>query len=188
MAARKPPAPTPRQPYSRAIPPHLHAAVMDRLKTIDPETGLTHGTRAVASWLAEAHGIRVHHATVARLRVALERHTEAQVVAALREELRETVAPTRAKLARSLRRLDELVRKSRDPKAVAAAVNATTRALHELATLGGVAAPVSVDLTSGGQPLADARITLASRLAGLAQEPDPGGAGAAPGGPSAGDG
>lgn len=179
MAAKKPPPSTRTQPYSRSIPAALHGAVMERLRTIDPDTRRTHGIRAVARWLAEAHGIRVHSSTVARLRVSLEKHTEAQVVAALREELRDTIAPTRAKLSRALRKLDALVATSRDPKAVAAAVNATTRALHELTTLGGVAAPQQIDLTSGGKPLDHARAAIAAQIARLASGPDPGPAGGA---------
>lgn len=154
MAAKKPQPPTTRtQPYSRAIPSALHGAVMERLRTLDPDTGRTHGTREVARWLAAAHGLCVHSTTVARLRVSLEKHTEAQVVAAIREELRDAVRPTKAKLSRALRRLDEISRNSNDLKAVAAAVNATTRALHELTTLGGVAAPQQIDVTTNGRAI-----------------------------------
>ena len=38
-------------------------------------------------------------------------------------------------------------------KDIAAATNALTRALHEVAHLSGVATPVAVDVTSGGHPL-----------------------------------
>lgn len=56
------------------------------------------------------------------------------------------------------------------------------------ADLTGANAPKKIDVTSGGQPLEDARATLAACLAGLAQEPDPDRAGGASGGATAGDG
>lgn len=168
-------APTPRPARSRTIPAGLHAATLQRLRDTDPDTLRPHTCVSVARWLAEAHGCPASRLAVQRLRAASEKHTEAQVVAAIRDELRDAVRPTKAKLTRALRRLDELALKSRDPKAVAAAVNATTRALHELATLGGVAAPTQLDLTSGGKPLDDVHDRLLARLARFAQEPDAGG-------------
>lgn len=167
MAA--PPPPTPRPPRSRTIPAALHGAVLERLRAVDPDTQRLHTTRGVAKWLETEHGVNVHHATVARLRVAAEKHTEAQVVAAIREELRDAVAPTRRKLSRALAKLDSLVEKSKDPKAVSAAVNATTRALHELAAISGVSAPKQLDLTSGGKPLDDVHDRLLARLARFAE-------------------
>jgi len=147
MAARKTPS------RSRTIPAGLHAATLQRLRETNPDTARPFTCAEVARWLDEAHKCPASQDAVKRLRAAAEKHTEAQVVAAIREELRGAVAPTKAKLARALRRLDELALKSRDPKAVAAAVNATTRALHELATLGGVAAPIAVDLTNNGRSI-----------------------------------
>jgi hypothetical protein len=135
------------------IPAALHAATLERLRTLNPDTRRQHTTRDVAAWLRDVHGLSVHAATVGRLQAAAEKYTDSQVVAAIREELRETIAPTRRKLSRALVKLDQLVAQSDDPKAVAAAVNATTRALHELAVVSGVAAPVSVDLTTNGRPI-----------------------------------
>ena len=183
MAARKT-----RPARSRTIPANLHAATIARLRETDPDTGRPHTCASVAKWLDTAHGCPAHRLAVQRLRATVEKHTSAQVTAALREEIAEKVPALLAKVDRAARRVATLVGTEKNTQRAAAALNALTRATHELATLGGVAAPLAVDLTSGGQPLVDARATLAARLAGLAQEPEPGGADSAPGGPSSGDG
>lgn len=184
MAA--PRAPTPSR--SRTIPVRLHAVTLERLRETDPDTLRPYTCKSVARWLGTAHGCPTSRAAVQRLRAAAEKHTSAQVTAALREEIAEKVPGALTKLSRILRRLDERARTETNTQKLAAATSAATRALHELATLGGVAAPQQIDVTSGGQPLADARATLAARLAGLAQEPEPGSEGGASGGPPAGDG
>ena len=127
--------------------------VVARLRELNPDTQRPHTTRDVARWLEAEHKIHVGHTTVGRLRIAAERLSDTQVVAAIREELREAIAPTKAKLFRAARHLDTLVRKSKSTKDVAAGLNAYTRMLHELATLSGVAAPAQVDVTSAGSPL-----------------------------------
>ncbi len=140
-------------PRPRVIPYALHTEVCSRLRSINPDTQRHYTAREVAAWLAREHGVRVHYTTVARLYAAIEKHTEERLVAAIRGELRDAVEPTRRKLARALAHLDSLVKSSEDPKAVATAVSAITRALHELATLGGIAVPVAVDLTTHGRPI-----------------------------------
>lgn len=144
---------TPRPPRSRTIPQRLHAATLARLGEIDPDTARPHTCKSVARWLDEAHGCPASRLAVQRLRAGVEKHTDAQVVAAIRDELRDAVRPTKAKLSRALRRLDGLAQKSNDLKAIAAATNATSRALQALATLGGVAAPVAVDLNPHGRSI-----------------------------------
>lgn len=178
-----PRAPTPSR--SRTIPAKLHAATLERLRETNPDTLRPYTCAEVARWLDEARGCPVSRQAVQRLRAAAEKHTSAQVTAALREELAEAVPAIIARVKRATKRLDAVSSTSKSTKDLAAATNALTRALHELATLGGVAAPVAVDLTSGGKPLADARVTLAAQLARLPPGPDPGptgGAGGADGG------
>jgi hypothetical protein len=177
MPARAPRASTPSR--SRTIPARLHAATLARLAEANPDTLRPHTCAEVARWLGEAHGCPVSRLAVQRLRAASEKHTSAQVTSALREEIAQAVPAILARVQRSTKRLDAAAARSTSTKDLAAATNALTRALHELATLGGVAAPVAVDITSGGQPLEDARVTLAARLAGLAQEPVSDGGGGA---------
>lgn len=174
-----------RKRPSRAIPEALHGAISAQFKAVDPSTGKPYTSRAIAAWLKTTHGIDASYRTVLRIHAATAEHGHALIVEALRAELRDAVGPAKAKLTRVLRRLDTLAARSKSVKDVAAAVNATTRALHELAHLGGVAAPLAVDLTSGGQPLDIARTRLAESLTRLAQEPDGTAAGGASGGPPA---
>lgn len=168
-------APTPRPARSRTIPANLHAATIARLRETDPDTGRPHTCASVAKWLDTAHGCPAHRLAVQRLRATVEKHTSAQVTAALREEIAGAVPVILARVLRATKRLDRVCSPSRSPKDVAAATNALTRALHEIATLGGVAAPTQLDLTSGGKPLDDVHDRLLARLARFAQEPDAGG-------------
>lgn len=179
-----PRAPTPSR--SRTIPAALHAATLARLREINPDTLRPYSCTEVARWLGEAHGLPVSRYAIERLRVTAEKHTGAQVTAALREEIADAVPAILARLKRTARRLDERARIETNTQKLAAAVSSLTRALHELTTLGGVAAPVHVDLTSGGAPITDARVTLATqlaRLAGGAVPDDEGGAGGGADGP-----
>ncbi len=144
MAAKAP------RPRSRTIPAALHDAVLLRLRETDPETRRTYTAVDVAKWLEEAHQLRVSSRAVYRLRAAAEKHTDAQLAAALREEMRELLAPTKAKLSRALRRLDAVSGKSKSTRDLAAAVNATARALESLADLSGVSAPTQIDLAPSG--------------------------------------
>ena len=181
-----PRAPTPSR--SRTIPAALHAAALARLREINPDTLRPYTCTEVARWLGDAHGCPVSRQAVQRLRAVTEKHTSAQVTAALREEFAAVVPSILARLKRTTRRLDERARTETNTQKLAAATSSLTRALHELATLGGVAAPLAVDLTSGGQPLEDARAALAAQLARLAQEPSADDASEAPGGAAEGDG
>lgn len=181
MTTRRAPAKGQRQSAKRSIPPHLERIALAKLDEVNPATGKAFTARAVAAWLFEAHQVKTSQRSVLRLRAAVDAKGEALYVEALRAELRDMVAPLRARLGRTAKRLDLLARKSRSVKDLASATNALTRALHEVAELGGVAAPLKVDHTTGGQPLPDARALLASRLASLAQEPDGDGASEAPG-------
>lgn len=165
---------------SRTIPEKLTAEVLERLKSADPSTGKPYTSRAVAAWLLDTHGVKCSHRAVLRAQAAADERGDALIVAALREELRDAVAPAKARLLRAAKRLDALTSKSKSVKDIASATNALTRALHELAHLGGVAAPLAVDVTTGGKPLPDARAALAQSLARLAEESEPDRSGEAP--------
>lgn len=145
-------APTPSR--SRTIPARLHAPTLERLRETNPDTLRPYTCTEVAGWLGETHGTPVSRQAVQRLRAAHEKHTAAQVHAALREEIAEKVPALLGKVDRAARRVATLVGTEKNTQRAAAALNALTRALHELATLGGVAAPIAVDLTSGGKPFA----------------------------------
>lgn len=154
MASKPAPTEAPaKPPRSLTIPAGLHGVTLQRLREINPDTLRAYNCREVAAWLAEKHGCPASSKAVQRLRAADEKYSSAQVASALREELAAAVGPTKVKLAAALRHLDELVRKSKSVRAVATGVNAYARVLREFATLGGVAAPAQVDVTSGGSPL-----------------------------------
>jgi predicted Rossmann fold nucleotide-binding protein DprA/Smf involved in DNA uptake len=142
----------------------------------------------VARWLAEAHGCLASRRAVQRLRATVEKHTSAQVTAVLREEIAEKLPALLAKVDRATRRVNDLLATERNTQRAAAALNALTRATHELATLSGVAAPQQLDLTSGGKPLDDVQDRLLARLARFAEEHDQRGAGPVGGDPPAGRG
>ena len=147
MAARKTPS------RSRTIPAGLHAATLQRLRETNPDTARPFTCAEVARWLDEAHKCPASQDAVKRLRATVEKHTAAQVTAALREEIAEAVPLLLARVKRATKRLDAVSSTSKSTKDVAAATNALTRALHELATLGGVAAPIAVDLTTNGRSI-----------------------------------
>ena len=146
-----PRAPTPSR--SRTIPAALHAAALARLREINPDTLRPYTCTEVARWLGEARGCPVSRQAVQRLRAAVERQTAEQRNAAIREEFVDLIAPTRAKLSRALRKLDELTDKSKSARDVAAGVNAVARALSTLSDLSGVSAPQAVDLTTNGRAI-----------------------------------
>ena len=147
MAARKTPS------RSRTIPAGLHAATLQRLRETNPDTARPFTCAEVARWLDEAHKCPASQDAVKRLRAATEKHTAAQVTAALREEIAEAVPLLLARVKKATKRLDAVSSTSKSTKDLAAATNALTRALHELATLGGVAAPIAVDLTNNGRSI-----------------------------------
>jgi len=168
----------PRPARSRTIPADLHAATLARLRELNPDTARPFTCAEVAKWLDATHKCPASRLAVQRLRATTEAHTAAQVTAALREEVAESVRPMLARLNRVSRRLEERARTETNVQKLAAATSALARAHHELATVGGVAAPTQIDLTSGGQPLPDIHDRLLASLAKLAAEPEPGGAGA----------
>lgn len=153
MPAPKAPTPSPAPPRSRTIPAKLHAATLERLREPNPDTLRPHTCAEVARWLDEVHGCPASRAAVQRLRASAEKHSAGQVTDALREEIAEAVGPMLARLKRTARRLDERARTETNTLKLAAATSSLARAVKELATLGGVAAPQQIDLSSGGSPL-----------------------------------
>lgn len=164
--------PDPHRRGSRTIPAEHHAAVLERLRTKDPDTGKPYTSKAVATWLRETHNVHASSMAVLRLQAAVSEHGDRIIIAALREELRDAVAPVKARLLRATKKLDERLAEETNTQKVAAGVTAMTRALHELTQLGGVAAPISVDVTSGGRSIDELRAEFRQKLARLSQEPD----------------
>ena len=179
---------TTRRRVSRSIPQALHAVVLERLTQNDPNTKKLYSYRSVAAWLDAEHQVQCSRMAVARLHAAAAEDGERLLVAALREDLREMVDPVRARLSRATKKLDAALKDEKNTQKIAAAVRALTSALDTVSKLSGVAKPVAVDVTSGGQPLVDARALLAASLARLAEEPDAAGAGGTPRVASDGDG
>ena len=169
---------------SRAIPSSLHGAVVTRLAEKSP-SGKPYTAQEVATWLQTEHGVTASRMSVLRLHAAVDAKGAALLVEALRATLRDSVGPALARVRRGARRVDALLSKERNTQKAAAGLSALTRALHEIATLGGVAAPIAVDHTTNGQPLPDVYAALAAGLARLAAEPDADCAGDAPDKPPA---
>lgn len=134
---------------SRSIPAELHAPLLAWLRAAHPD-GRPRGYREAVVWLAETHSVRATRMAVCRVVADAEERGEALVVAALREELRDAVEPIKASVMRAVKVVDGLIRTEDDTGKAASALRAQVAALEALAKLGGVAAPVAVDVTSGG--------------------------------------
>lgn len=170
------------------IPDELAAATLAQCKATNPATGRTYTLREVSAWLASEHGVTASREAVRRLYHQAAERDEQLLVAALREQLRDAVAPLLMRVRRASRRLDAALASNTDPKALASGLRAATGALTAVAQLSGVAKPVSLDVTSGGQPLHDARAALAEGLARAALATAAGATGEAPREPVSGDG
>lgn len=171
-----------------AIPDALTAATRAQIRATNPATGRTYTLREVSRWLLEEHGVAASRESVRRLYRHSVEHDEQLVVAALREELREQVAPAIQQVRRAARRIAEMLPTEKNLQKVAAGARALTAALDTFAKLSGVAKPLALDVTTDGQPLSDARAALAAGLARAALAAGPDGAGEAPRGPLPGDG
>jgi hypothetical protein len=165
------------------IPDELVPAVVAQCAATDPATGRTYTYRGVSAWLASVHGVEASREAVRRLHRRSLEQDETRLVAALRDELREQVAPSIRRLRIATRRLSEMLPGEDNTQKVAAGVRALAATLDTFAKLSGVAKPLAVDVTSGGQPLSDARQRLAENLARLPGLAVPGGAGGAAGDP-----
>lgn len=170
------------------IPDELAPAVIAQCAATNPATSRTYTYHEVSVWLLTEHGITASREAVRRLHRRTLEHDEQRLVAALRDELREQVAPAIQRLRIAARRLSQMVDGETNTQKVAAGVRALTGALDTFAKLSGVAKPVAVDVTTNGQPLHDARAALAEGLARAALAAAEGRAGEAPRGPFPGDG
>jgi hypothetical protein len=139
---------------SRAIPAALHAEVQRLRSEQNPATGVTWTSRDVAAHLLAAHGVKCSHMTVIRLEAALSERGDALIVQALRDEMRDEVGPMKARLVKASKRLAEAVAGEEDTSKIAAGVRALSAVVDSFAKLGGVAAPMALDVTSGGQRMA----------------------------------
>lgn len=180
------PARPPRARMSRTIPSELHAPILAWLRE-PSDSGRPRTYVAAAAWVGETYGVKITRMSVCRLVATNEARGDQLIIAALREELRDAVEPTKAATMRGVRQVDALLQGEDDTAKAAAGLRALTGALEVLAKLGGVAAPVAVDLTSAGKPIAklsDAELDAEiARLAGRSGEAggDAHGAGASQG-------
>jgi len=137
---------------SRTIPAELHAPLLAWLQGAHPD-GRARTQADAAVWLASEHGVRVSRMAVTRIVASQTERGDALVVAALREELRDAVGPARTAVVKASRRLVQLLDGEEDMTAVAKGVTALTGALETLAKLGGVAAPIALDVSTAGKAL-----------------------------------
>lgn len=166
----------PASKLSRAIPAAYHAEVQRLRSERNPDTGFTWTSREVAAHLLATYGVRCSHMAVLRLEAALSDRGDALLVEALRGTMLEAVGPQVGRLQRAAKRLDASLRTSRRADRLAAGLRAQTVALDTLAKISGVAKPITVDVSTGGQPLPDAYALLSAAMARLAEEPAAGGA------------
>jgi len=138
---------------SRVIPSSYHAEIQQLRSQTNPATGLRWTSREVAAYLRETHGVRCSHMAVIRLEAALSEWGDALIAQALREEMRDEVGPMKARLVAASKRLADKVANEEDTSKIAAGVRALSGVVDSFAKLGGVAAPVAIDVTSGGKPL-----------------------------------
>jgi hypothetical protein len=166
----------PASKLSRAIPAAYHAEVQRLRSGRNPDTGVTWTSREVAAYLGATHGLRCSHMAVIRLEAALSERGDALVIEALRGTMLEAVGPQVGRLKRAAKRLDAKLRTEKNTQKVAAGVRAQATTLDTLAKISGVAKPITVDVSTGGQPLPDAYALLSAAMARLAEEPAAGGA------------
>ena len=183
MAAAKP-----ATKLSRIIPVAHHAEVQRLRSETNPATGSVWTLREVAEHLGKAHGVRCSRMAVLRLEAKMSERGDALIVEALRGTMLEAVGAQVARVKRAARRLDGGLAATKRVDRLAAGLRAQTVALDTLAKLSGVAKPVTVDVTTGGQPLPDAYALFAAAAARLAEEADAGAAGEAGPKPPAGNG
>lgn len=137
---------------SRTIPPALHGPLLAFLREAGPD-GKTHTIRDAAQWLADEHGIKTSARAVARVTAIYNHQAKDLYASILRDEIRDAVGPALDRLRAASRRLGQALEGEDDVKSIALATRAQVAVFDSLAKVSGVAAPVAVDLTSGGQAL-----------------------------------
>lgn len=141
-------------PLSRVIPVEHHAEVLRLRGEVNGATGFTWTCADVAAHLLTAHGVRCSRMAVLRLEARLSERGDALIVEALRGTMLTAVGPMRARLVKASKRVAALVADEEDTSRAAAGTRAIGAALDTLAKLAGVAAPIAVDVTSGGAVMA----------------------------------
>lgn len=136
------------------IPASLHTEVMRLRSQTNPDTGAPWSSREVSRWLLDTHGVKASRMAVIRLEAALTKKGEALIAQALREEMRDEVGPMKTRLVKASRHLAAAVACEEDTSKIAAGVRALTGVVDAFAKLGGIAAPMAVDLQSNGKPIA----------------------------------
>jgi len=150
------------------IPSSLHAEVIRLRSQTNPDTGAPWTTREVSRWLLDTHGVAASRMAVTRLEAALTKRGDALIAQALRDEMRDEVGPMKARLVKASRQLAAAVASEEDTSKIAAGVRALTGVVDAFAKLGGIAAPMPVDLMSQGKPIATLTDDqLAARIAEL---------------------
>lgn len=137
-----------------AIPSSLHAEVMRLRSEMNPGTGTPWTTRETSRWLLDTHGVKASRMAVTRLEAALTKKGDALIAQALRDEMRDEVGPMKTRLVKSARHLAAAIACEEDTSKIAAGVRALTGVVDAFSKLGGIAAPMTVDLQSAGKPIA----------------------------------
>lgn len=137
---------------SRTIPPALHGPLLAFLREAGPD-GKTHTIRDAAQWLADEHGIKTSARAVARVTAIYNHQAKDLYASILRDEIRDAVGPALDRLRAASRRLGQALEGEEDVKSIALATRAQVAVFDSLAKVSGVAAPVAVDLTSGGSAI-----------------------------------
>ena len=154
----------PATKLSRVIPAEHHALVMRLRSEVDPATDRVWSCEAIAAHLATL-GVTCSRMAVIRLEARLSKRGDAILIEALRGTMLGAVGPMQARVVKASKHVAALVHNEEDAAKAATAMRALTGALDTLAKLAGVAAPMAVDVTSGGQPFNDPREALAAALA-----------------------
>lgn len=141
-------------PTQHIIPASLHAEVMRLRSQTNPDTGSPWSSREVSRWLLETHGLKASRMAVVRLEAALTKKGDALIAQALRDEMRDEVGPMKIRLVKSARHLAAAIACEEDTSKIAAGVRALTGVVDAFSKLGGIAAPMAVDLMSQGKPIA----------------------------------
>ena len=137
-----------------AIPSSLHAEVMRLRSEMNPDTGAPWTSRETSRWLLDTHGVKASRMAVTRLEAALTKKGAALIAQALRDEMRDEVGPMKAKLVKASRKLALAIESEEDTGKIATGVRALTGVVDAFAKLGGIAAPIALDLVSQGKPIA----------------------------------
>lgn len=137
---------------SRTIPQELHGPLLEWLRGAGPD-GRVHTLHEAVAWMRDVHGIRTSRRAIARVTSGYSSQAKELYASILRDEIRDAVGPALDRVRAASRRLADALDGEEDVKAIATATRAQVAVLEALAKVSGVAAPVAVDLTSGGSAI-----------------------------------